>query len=59
MIASYLLCVIVRVKMPQCSPIIEKMLLLHPGGGMAQLVECWASNQKVVKPWFDSRCDNT
>jgi len=25
-------------------------------GGMAQLVERRASNRKVAKPWFDSRC---
>jgi len=25
-------------------------------GGVAQLIERWASNRKVAKPWFDFRC---
>jgi len=24
------------------------------GGSVAQLVQCWASNRKVAKPWSDS-----
>jgi len=26
------------------------------GGNAAQLVEHWASNQKIAKHWFDSWC---
>jgi len=34
------------------------MLSIFSWRQRAQLIECRASNRKVAKPWFDSRCDS-